>query len=353
MKLVQSFSEIFSLSTEYSTIACDIYGVIHDGFQPYPFTQSALEQLRQQQHDVILLSNSSRMYPALSSHMATQFNLAAATYRDILSSGKLTRLFLEECAAYLRGHPLPPECFASLRDGTLTASQFCESLLPSGRSTDACKFYVAGNSDYLLPLYDGLQDKLEPCEEWQHDDIGFVLLASVCRLHSEGDFDRYDKDLVSQHYEPFLQACVARDVPLICVNPDVVAPHGEYEDGSARLLVCPGYIGELYEALGGKVLYFGKPFSSIYDYLLRHYGDKDSKAGSDGRRVLCVGDNVATDVLGASQVHQDVVLILSGVHASTLGDCIEDPNILKQRVRILCQEAGTPEPTYLMPYLRY
>ncbi|KAI8065242.1 HAD-like domain-containing protein [Gongronella butleri] len=364
MKLVQSFSELFSAVGPYATIACDIYGVLHDGFHAYPYTQSALVGLKELGHKVILLSNSSRMYPALSHHLDTKFALPPASYDDIVSSGRLSRLFLQDCYQVLVGNAVsPPSCFASLRNATMTAHQFCKIIQNRRKINDvgsngshSYRFYVAGDIDYLEPLYRGLEAELEPIFDWT--DADFVLLGSVRPLYEDPAFDKCNKASVARHYDAMLRACHARQLPMICVNPDVLAPHGTDEHGNPRLLVCPGFIGELYEALGGSVLYFGKPFASIYDYLVHqdgqtpHQDDQSpQQTCNDARKTLCVGDNVATDVLGAREANQDVVLILGGVHG--LADAIDDPDALKARVRQLCIEAGTPEPTYLMPYLRY
>ncbi|CAO3592231.1 unnamed protein product [Absidia cylindrospora] len=384
MKVIKSFSEIFD--KKYNTIACDIYGVLHDGYEPYPYTVQTLGQLQKANQKVVLLSNSSRMYTALSQQLVDKFDILPNTYDDILSSGKLTRLFLEDCQEHLdtldgtatttTPPPQPPvaSCHASLcsisgkdqqrTSRRITAMDFCNTHYFEPSNNKKVRFFTAGDVDYLLPLYQGLTH-FEPTEDcWQ--EIDFVLLGSVKRLYGNIDVDPFDETSVKNHYTPLLQACLARHVPVICTNPDVVAPSGvNPEDGSQRLLLCPGYIGELYEKLGGQVLYFGKPFSSIYNYLIdttttgQEEEEDHHQASAVGRQILCVGDNVATDVLGANDAGLDVVLILGGVHATTFTsltdlDWDEDQkqHILSQ-VRDLCREAGTGEPTYVMPYLRY
>ncbi|KAI8337982.1 HAD-like domain-containing protein [Chlamydoabsidia padenii] len=338
MKYIKSFSELADLDTKYDTIACDIYGVLHDGYEPYPYTLSTLQHLTKQAPQVILLSNSSRMYKALSHQLANTFNIQPDAYNDILSSGRLTRLFLEDCQRYLMpgDDTWTPSCHAThchqSTQTSLTAVEFCQQ---QNWEHQQVRFFIAGGIDYLGPLYHDL-DRFTPTQDWHDMDI--ILLGSIKRLYGDDPIDLYDEHSIQTHYRPFLTACVARQVPMLCTNPDVWAPSGTHDDGSQRLLICPGYIGELYKAMGGHVLYFGKPFSSIYDHL--------------GRASLCVGDNVATDVLGATRAGLDVVLILGGVHAKDFSDDQEEEQVLDQ-VRVLCQEAGTQEPTYVMPYLRW
>jgi HAD superfamily hydrolase (TIGR01450 family) len=328
MKFINSFSELAEVQ-KYDTIACDIYGVLHDGYEPYPYTLQTLQHL-ESRNQVVLLSNSSRMYPALSHQLSSTFNIAPAAYNDILSSGKLTRLFLEDCQRYLEGQATATQ---------LGAQDFCAQ--QEWTTKRVVRFFIAGGLDYLGPLYHGL-DCFEPTEDW--DAMAFVLLGSIKPLYGTDKVDPFDETSVIAHYRPFLEKCLARKVPVICTNPDVWAPSGINPiDGSQRLLICPGYVGEMYKAMGGQVLYFGKPYKTIYDYLGKSSG---------GRKILCVGDNVATDVLGANDSGLDVVLILGGVHAKQFPN-LHDLHTVFAQVRQLCQEAGTQEPTYVMPYLRW
>ncbi len=67
---------------------------------------------------------------------------------------------------------------------------------------------------------------------------------------------------------------------------------------------------------------------------------------------MCVGDNVATDVKGATEAGLDIVMILGGVHWEDLKDAKDDEE-MKLRVRELCKKFDSQEPTYLMPLLKY
>ncbi|KAI8079768.1 HAD-like domain-containing protein [Halteromyces radiatus] len=360
MKILQSFSELYANGEQYDTIACDIYGVLHDGYEPYPYTMETLKELQQRKQDVVLLSNSSRMYSALSQQLIDKFNITPQAYNDILSSGKLTRLFLQDCQMYTTTKQDIVSCFATVGGNasisnsninhqstiatTMTAAGFCQQYQLALKQEDTkIRFFIAGDVDYLEPLYRDLT-VFEATDDWY--SMEFVLVGSIQRLYGDDEVNPFDEESVQQHYKPFFDICLKRGIPFICTNPDVLAPHGVNQDGSQRLLLCPGYIGQLYESMGGTVLYFGKPFSSIYKYL------QNKQNNQSGGRILCIGDNVATDVLGANDADLDVVLILGGVHASTLLSTKNDTELLSQ-VRDLCQQAGTREPTYVMPYLRY
>ena len=55
-----------------------------------------------------------------------------------------------------------------------------------------------------------------------------------------------------------LRAMATRGMAMICANPDIVIHRGE------SLIYCAGALAGRYEALGGDVVYAGKPYAPIY-----------------------------------------------------------------------------------------
>lgn len=350
MKIVENFTEILQ-QVKYDTIACDIYGVIHDGIQAYTYSKSALKELKSRDEHVILLSNSTRLEDKLNINMKTKFDIDNTCYQEILSSGVLTKLFLKDLAESLEtGQVKSPSCHATAQfHGTSTrieADEFAKKYLKSGR------FFLAGDPDWQEPLYLPLSPTMTRVHDWEQ--MEFVLLGSIRGLYpDERPVDPFNEEEVRKDYYPLLEKCLEKEIPIICANPDVFAPNGLDSDGNTKLLICPGYVGKMYEEMGGQVLYFGKPFKSIYDYLIENKAKSSIKHG-DGepsKRIVCVGDNVATDIKGATEAGLDVVMILGGVHWEELKDAKDDDE-LKSRVRKLCKEFGSQEPTYLMKLLR-
>ncbi len=120
------------------------------------------------------------------------------------------------------------------------------------------------------------------------------------------DIDRADFVLNSAFHpageSPFeeeLRAAAARRLPMLCPNPDKVVHVGHH------LMCCPGTAAKRYEELGGAVVYRGKPHPEVYAQVLADMGL---------RRVLAVGDGMATDVAGAVGAGIDVALVMSGIH---------------------------------------
>jgi HAD superfamily hydrolase (TIGR01459 family) len=87
----------------------------------------------------------------------------------------------------------------------------------------------------------------------------------------------------------------------ICCNPDklMLTPTG--------LQPAPGAIAALYEEMGGKVTWIGKPYPSIYQYAAKLIGSP--------RRILCIGDSAEHDVAGGRNAGFSTLLVLTGVSA--------------------------------------
>ncbi len=66
-----------------------------------------------------------------------------------------------------------------------------------------------------------------------------------------------------------------------------------------KIIYCGGALADLYESLGGRVTMAGKPYGPIYALALAE-AERLLGRPVDRSRVLCIGDGVVTDVLGAN-----------------------------------------------------
>ncbi|MBB4277831.1 HAD hydrolase-like protein [Rhizobium mongolense] len=105
--------------------------------------------------------------------------------------------------------------------------------------------------------------------------------------------------------EALLHACHERRLPMICANPDLQVLIGD------RRLECAGAIAARYETIGGKAWYFGKPHQQAYAKALGVLALPPSS-------VVCIGDALNTDVLGANRSGIEAVLVMGGIHQSEL-----------------------------------
>ena len=70
-----------------------------------------------------------------------------------------------------------------------------------------------------------------------------------------GPFDPFADPEVNR---PEFEAAIARGLPLLCANPDIVVDRGHTREW------CAGALAELYVEMGGEALWFGKPHAPIY-----------------------------------------------------------------------------------------
>ena len=109
-----------------------------------------------------------------------------------------------------------------------------------------------------------------------------------------GLFDEYDKNL--EYYKELLEKKI--DKKMICTNPDLIVDRGNKRE------LCAGSIAMIFEKMGGEVVYFGKPYPEVYN---QSVNNKDKK-------ILCIGDNLNTDIRGANLLNFDSLLISNGIH---------------------------------------
>jgi HAD superfamily hydrolase (TIGR01459 family) len=95
-------------------------------------------------------------------------------------------------------------------------------------------------------------------------------------------------------------------LPAICCNPDKLMITRE------GLQPAPGAIAALYEDMGRKVTWIGKPYPGIYTHALQLLGNPS--------RVLCIGDSAEHDVAGGRGAELATLLVQQGVSAGVEED---------------------------------
>lgn len=256
--LVPRIAGLSDIVDRYDAVILDLWGVIHDGIALYPGTRGALDGLRAAGKAIGLLSNAPRRLPAVTEKL-TGLGLVPQDWDVLLSSGEATHAALAD----------PPDAdHAAL-----------------GRRA----FFIGAHTDDDVVAGTGVSLTDDPAT------ADFLLVTGI---------DREDRRI--EEYEARLQAARARDLTLVCANPDKVVVIGD------RLALCAGGIAQRYAELGGRCLYHGKPHAPVYRRLLAEMGDPDPA------RVLAVGDSFATDVAGAQAAGIDCLLVAGGIHAAEL-----------------------------------
>ncbi len=242
-----------AVAADYDILLCDVWGVIHNGRESWPEACEALTRFNQQGGHVVLISNS----PRPSHDVVAQLDglgVPRDSWRAFVTSGDATR---HELAARAPG---PAWIVGPARDDI---------------------------------LYEGLD--LKRAEG----------AADAAFLSVTGMID--DETETPEDYRDQLTQAAARGLELICANPDRIVQRGD------KIIYCGGSLADLYESLGGRVTMAGKPYAPIYDLALEEAATLLGRP-VDRARVLCIGDGVVTDVLGANAQGLDCLFIAQGIH---------------------------------------
>lgn len=115
--------------------------------------------------------------------------------------------------------------------------------------------------------------------------------------------EMFDKDLYNSFFKKCIEQLVEFRIPMICINPDMRAPVKDKNLG-------PGYLAIKYKEMGGKVIYIGKPSYDIFDWV---YNCINKQFKFKKLNIVMIGDNINTDILGASQFGISSILVLTGI----------------------------------------
>ena len=246
------------LARDYEVLLCDVWGVIHNGVAAFPAACDALMRFRAAGGAAILITNAPRAGDAVA-RILDRLNVPRGAYDAITSSGDVTR-------------------------GIVAA-----------RRGDAV-FHLGPQRD--LSIFAGL-------------DVAFAPLDRAAYVVCSGLFD--DTTETPDSYRDMLAAMRARSLFMVCANPDIVVERGN------TLVYCAGALADAYAALGGEVLYCGKPHAPIYDVALATAAGLRDGRVPDRKRVLAIGDSVRTDLTGAEAFGLDYMFVTSGIHADDYG----------------------------------
>lgn len=247
-----------SLAPDYDVLLCDVWGVIHNGVAAFAPACEALLRFRQRGGTAILITNAPRPGASVA-RILDRLAVPREAYDAITSSGDTTRGIVE--------------------------SRRGQSVFHLGPERDK-------------PIFAGLE-------------VAFAPLETADYVVCSGLFD--DTTETPETYRDMLGAMRGRAQFMVCANPDIVVERGD------ALVYCAGALADAYAALGGEVLYCGKPYPPIYQTAL---AAAFAARGTDVplKRVLAIGDSVRTDLKGAAGLGLDSIFVTSALHAEDYGD---------------------------------
>lgn len=246
---IQTLGEI---TDGFDVILSDVWGVLHNGVSAFPDAAIALRSAREAGKTVVLITNSPRPAPGVIAQLRV-LGVPDEAYDRIVTSGDVTRGLIAEGPRKI--------------------------------------FLLGPQRD--MPLLEGL-------------DVEVVGEADADSVVCTGFFD--DETETPEDYTEMLKGFIARNVPMICANPDLVVERGE------RIIPCAGAMAAYYEQLGGEVRIAGKPHAPIYEACLA--AAKEVRGAFAKDRVLAIGDGMPTDVKGAIASGLNLLYISGGIHVA-------------------------------------
>ena len=254
MTAVSIISGIAGPAQSYDAMLCDAWGVIHNGVTLFPGAADAMIEFRKNRGPIVILTNAPRPSTIIPAQL-DRLGLPRDAYDAVVTSGDATR------SEIINRLPAPAYRIGPAKDD---------------------------------PLFEGLEIDFAPLER-----AGFVICTGLVDDHGEAPDD----------YRGILTEAAARNLTMVCANPDIIVNWG------GRMIWCAGALAQIYEELGGKVVYGGKPHLPIYRLGIEAI-EKARGNAIDRSRILAVGDGLATDIAGANGQNIDVLLVVGdgGIH---------------------------------------
>jgi HAD superfamily hydrolase (TIGR01459 family) len=205
----QLLTHLSEIASDYDTLICDVWGVLHNGATAFAPACAALKTFREKHGRVVLLSNAPRPAADLEEQFV-RFGVPLDCYDTIVTSGAAAREDLARRAA---------------RGGL--------AMLHLGPERDR-------------GVFAGLDIELTGADKAE---------IALCT----GPYD--DETETPADYVDRLADLKARGLTMLCANPDYQVQRG------GKLVYCAGALAQAYEKIGGSVIYYGKPHLPIYDHV--------------------------------------------------------------------------------------
>ena len=256
--MTRIISGLHEIAPAHDTLVCDVWGVLHSGHSGFPQACAALKSFKNNHGPVILLTNAPRPVKDVEELFVEKYGVPLDCYDAIVTSGVATR---DDLAERAKSHRL--------------------AMLHLGPERDR-------------GIFEGLN-----IETVAVDKAEVVMCSGLYNDDTETPDD----------YAELLGTMKARDLTMICANPDWQVQRG------GRLIYCAGAVANAYEKIGGEVIYYGKPKTAIYEYV--------RAAAKGAKKLLAIGDGMHTDIKGANAAGIDALFIADGVHGEDVAEMTE------------------------------
>ena len=244
---MKKLEHLGEIAKNYDTFIIDLWGVVHNGIKLNEDAILTIEKLHNMKKKIVFLSNAPRPSKNVINFLK-KLNMNEKYLKNVFTSGEASSIAIK-------------------------SEKFGKYFYHLGPQRD--------NS-----LFKGLEQNKKNLS-----DCDYILCTGL--------FDEHENNL--EFYHNLLKNFSSKK--MICTNPDLVVHRGKKEE------YCAGKIAEVFESLGGEVIYFGKPYEEVYKMCF----DKKEK-------VLAIGDNLRTDIKGANNLGIDSLFIYHGVHRDEINN---------------------------------
>tara|TARA_Y100000590_G_C15555864_1_gene952768 strand:- start:296 stop:1114 length:819 start_codon:yes stop_codon:yes gene_type:complete len=226
---------------KYDTFFIDLWGVVHNGIQLYPGAIEVLKNLNKLSKRFVLMSNAPRPTRSVEKYLLN-LNMEKKFIKNVFTSGEAALQILKKNVYGKKFYHLGPK-----------------------RDKDLISGFEKNKSD------------LDSCD--------FILCTGL--FEDNEDSLEYYKNLLTKYTK----------LKMVCTNPDLIVHRGSKSE------YCAGTVARIFEKLGGKVIYVGKPYPEIYTFCMKK-----------NEKILVIGDNIRTDIRGANNMKLDALFITNGIH---------------------------------------
>ena len=252
---INNFSEI---SENYEVLICDLWGCLHNGKVSFREALKTLKNFRDNSGVVILVTNAPRP-TYLVEEQIHKLGINSSNYDLLLTSGELTSEYIG-----------------------------------MNYDNEVKVFHIGDGGNHSVFENIKLYNKTL--------EIKSVALADADVLVCTEPFNPEEDKL--NNYKDIVTFGVERNLPFICSNPDLVVDIGDVRE------LCAGSIAKMYESLGGKTIYLGKPYKKMYQKAYQFLSKTNQIKKS---KILCIGDGITTDIKGAALERLDSLLVIGGL----------------------------------------
>ena len=254
---MRELKHLLEIANNYDTFVIDLWGVMHNGISLNSKAMEVIKELKNNSKKIVFLSNAPR--PSIKViNFLLRMGMDKKYLSNVITSGEAAMQAINQ-------------------------NKFGKTFFHLGPPRDTSVF-----------------DKVKQ-DKTNIDQCDFILCTGL--------FDNHDDDL--NYYRDFLKKHTSKK--FICTNPDLTVHRGNVEE------LCAGSIAKVFEELGGKTFYFGKPYAEVYSLCFK----KDEK-------VLAIGDNLRTDIKGANNLNLDCIFITDGVHRDELSKIFDLKKLSKK-----------------------